>query len=189
MKNFKYIFLPAVCLSFSISMFGEKLSSPDNQLQLNVDLNSEGQPFYELTYKGKNVINSSLLGLECKDDINLTTNFKIAEQNSSTFDETWQPVWGETSDIRNNYNELELKLIQDKTNREMILRFRLYDDGLGFRYEFPNQDNLTYFVVTDEKTQFAMNGDHKAFWLPGDYDTQEYKIGRASCRERVLRLV
>ena len=174
MKNFKYIFLPAVCLSFSISMFGEKLSSPDNQLQLNVDLNSEGQPFYELTYKGKNVINSSLLGLECKDDINLTTNFKIAEQNSSTFDETWQPVWGETSDIRNNYNELELKLIQDKTNREMILRFRLYDDGLGFRYEFPNQDNLTYFVVTDEKTQFAMNGDHKAFWLPGDYDTQEY---------------
>ena len=106
--------------------------------------------------------------------IDLTKGFNIASEKVSSFDETWEPVWGEVKTIRNNYNELEVTLAQSNTGRKIIMRFRAFNDGIGFRYEFPSQPELTYFVINEEHSQFAMAGDHKAFWLPGDYDTQEY---------------
>ncbi len=141
-------------------------------------LQNDGTPTYNLIYKGKTVVKPSKLGIELKEDKNikksLLNDFTIVDKKTSSFDETWQPVWGEVSSIRNQYNELEITLIQNETNREIIIRFRLFNDGLGFRYEFPSQKNLTYFVIKEERTQFAMTGDHTAFWMPGDYDTQEY---------------
>ena len=112
--------------------------------------------------------------MELKNDKDLMSGFSVAGEQISTFDETWQPVWGEVKNIRNHYNELELTLKQAETGRTMIIRFRLFNDGLGFRYEFPQQSELNYFVIKEEHSQFAMAGDHKAFWIPGDYDTQEY---------------
>lgn len=150
-----------------------ELQSPDGRFILQFDV-KEGVPVYELSLEGQPVILESRLGLEIKDMEPLTKGFKVVKIDESSFDETWQPVWGEFKEIRNHYNEMAVTLKQDATNRIMVLRFRLFNDGLGFRYEFPLQDNLTYFVVTDEKTQFAMTGDHTAFWIPGDYDTQEY---------------
>jgi hypothetical protein len=114
------------------------------------------------------------MGLELFNDTDLIHNFSVTNTETSTFDETWQPVWGEEKEIRNHYNELAVTLLQKDTERKMVIRFRLFDDGLGFRYEFPEQANLTHFVVKEERTQFAMTGDHTAFWIPGDYDTQEY---------------
>lgn len=162
------------CLAVSLSVSATDLTSPDGKLKLTFDLTEKGEPWYELTYKNKPVVLKSRLGLECKDDIVLKEGFKISNESASAFDETWQPVWGEVKDIRNNYNELAVTLGQTATGREMILRFRVFNDGMGFRYEFPQQDKLGYFVIKEECTQFAMNGDHIAFWLPGDYDTQEY---------------
>ena len=114
------------------------------------------------------------MGLELFNEKDLIHNFQVIDTKTSSFDETWQPVWGEEKEIRNHYNEMEITLLQKETERKMIIRFRLFDDGLGFRYEFPEQANLTHFVVKEERTQFAMTGDHTAFWIPGDYDTQEY---------------
>ena len=144
------------------------------------------RPQYSLTYKGKTVIKPSHLGLELARDkhaskglqeTDLMDGFVVEETLTSSFDETWEPVWGETKQIRNHYNELEVKLRQivnsKSSNRQMILRFRVYDDGLGFRYEFPAQPDLVYFLIQDERTEFALTGDHTAWWLPGDYDTQE----------------
>ena len=121
------------------------------------------------------------MGLELFNDTDLIHNFSVTNTETSTFDETWQPVWGEEKEIRNHYNELAVTLLQKETERKMIIRFRLFDDGLGFRYEFPEQANLTHFVVKEERTQFAMTGDHTAFWIPGDYDTQEYDYTTPSC--------
>src|SRR5690606_5101534 len=121
----------------------------------------DGTPTYKLTFKGKEVIKTSKLGLELKNDKkSLLNDFVIAETQTSTFDETWQTVWGEETEIRNHYNELEVTLNQNETNRQMIVRFRLFDDGLGFRYEFPQQKNLTYFIIKEERTEFAMTGNH-----------------------------
>ena len=152
----------------------ESITSPDGNLYLNFSVNVQGEPLYELFYKGKAVVKLSKLGLELKDDPGLMDNFTLIDAATSTFDETWKPVWGEVRQIRNHYNELAVTLSQKSQNRNMIIRFRLYDDGLGFRYEFPLQRNLNYFIVKEEHTQFAMTGDHTAFWIPGDYDTQEY---------------
>jgi hypothetical protein len=113
----------------------------------------------------------------------LLNDFTIADSNISTFDETWKPVWGEENKIRNHYNELAVTLNQKETDRQIVIRFRLFDDGLGFRYEFPQQKNLVYFVIKEEKTQFAMTGDHTAFWIPGDYDTQEYDFTESKLSE------
>jgi len=155
-----------------------------------------GFPAYELTYKNKQVIKPSRLGFELKPEAasrafydfspegtvvenrdektNLYSGFQVKATSTVSFDETWQPVWGEESEIRNHYNELAVTLEQKQNNRQMIIRFRLFNDGLGFRYEFPEQENLIYFVIKEERSQFAMTGDHTAFWIPGDYDTQEY---------------
>ncbi|RFP66529.1 glycoside hydrolase family 97 protein [Hymenobacter lapidiphilus] len=152
----------------------EQLQSPDKQLTLNVNLTADGTPTYSLTYKGRAVLKPSQLGLELKGTPNLTNGFVQTDAVRKAIDESWNPVWGEVKTIRNHYNELALTLTQPATKRTMLVRFRLFDDGLGFRYEFPRQPELGYFVVKEEKTQFALAGDHKAFWLPGDYDTQEY---------------
>ena len=178
MKNMKIGTAMWVCLLlsffFGTSAKAESITSPDGQLKLNFSVNMQGEPVYELSYKGKEVIKPSKLGLELKNDPGLMNGFTLADIKTSAFDETWEPVWGEVKSIRNHYNEMAVTLNQKAQDRNLIICFRLYNDGLGFRYEFPDQPNLDYFVIKEEKTQFAMAGDHTAFWLPGDYDTQEY---------------
>lgn len=161
----------------------ESITSPNGQLQLNFSVNAQGEPIYELSYKGKAVIKPSKLGLELKDAPGLMNGFTLANTQTSTFDETWEPVWGEVKQIRNHYNEMAVTLNQKAQDRNMIIRFRLFDDGLGFRYEFPLSKNLNYFVIKEEHTQFAMTGDHTAFWIPGDYDTQEYDYTESKLSE------
>ena len=181
------LWLKGVCLVLALVAAGtlkaEKLTSPNGQLEMNFTLTPQGEPLYELTYKGKAVIKPSKLGLELKDAPSLMDGFKLVEQQQTSFDETWQPVWGEESNIRNHYNELLVTLQQEAHNRNIQIRFRLFDDGLGFRYEFPLQQNLNYFVIKEEHTQFAMAGDHTAFWIPGDYDTQEYDYTESKLTE------
>lgn len=176
MKHF--ILTAAALLSASASLGAtEVLTSPDGRLQLSFDLTADGTPTYKMDYNNKPVIATSRLGLELKNQKSLLDGFKMERVSRSSFDETWQPVWGEQSSIRNHYNEMAVCLSQPYDNghlREMIVRFRLYDDGVGFRYEWPAQDNFTYFTIKEERTEFAMTGDHTAYWIPGDYDTQEY---------------
>lgn len=176
MKHF--ILTAAALLSASASLGAtEVLTSPDGRLQLSFDLTADGTPTYKMDYNNKPVIATSRLGLELKNQKSLLDGFKMERVSRSSFDETWQPVWGEQSSIRNHYNEMAVCLSQPDDNghlREMIVRFRLYDDGVGFRYEWPAQDNFTYFTIKEERTEFVMTGDHTAYWIPGDYDTQEY---------------
>jgi len=165
------------------AMMAESITSPNGNLHLDFTVNAQGEPVYQLIYKGKAVVKPSKLGLELKDDPGLMSNFTLTGTETSTFDETWKPVWGEVAQIRNHYNELVVTLEQKAQNRNMIIRFRLYNDGLGFRYEFPLQKNLNYFIVKEEHTQFAMTGDHLVFWIPGDYDTQEYDYTESKLSE------
>ena len=165
------------------AMMAESITSPNGNLHLDFTVNTQGEPVYQLFYKGKAVVKPSKLGLELKDAPGLMSNFTLTGTETSTFDETWKPVWGEVAQIRNHYNELAVTLEQKAQNRNMIIRFRLYNDGLGFRYEFPLQRNLNYFIVKEEHTQFAMTGDHLAFWIPGDYDTQEYDYTESKLSE------
>lgn len=151
----------------------QELSSPDGDFKMQFMV-KDGIPFYQLSYQNQTVIADSKLGLELKDTESLLDGFSVTNTETGTFDESWNPVWGEVKTIRNHYNELAVTLTQASTKRIMKIRFRLFDDGLGFRYEFPEQQNLTYFTIKEERTQFAMTGDHTAFWIPGDYDTQEY---------------
>lgn len=152
----------------------ETLQSPDKNFTLNFSLSATGEPVYSLSYKCIETIKPSKLGLELKKTTSLLDGFSIKNTSASTFDETWKPVWGEVKEIRNNYNELLVELLQKETNRTLKIRFRLFNDGLGFRYEFDKQPNLGYFQVQDERTEFALTANHKAFWIPGDYDTNEY---------------
>jgi len=185
----------SVCLCCLVAR-SQQLASPDGNLVLKFAIEGEGIPTYSLRYKGKDVIKPSKLGLELKQEkasrefydfspagnpvtqkdekTTLYSKFEVTNTQTNSFDETWQPVWGEEKNIRNHYNELAVTLNQPSTDRQMLIRFRLFNDGLGFRYEFPQQKNLVYFVIKEERTQFAMAGNHTAFWLPGDYDTQEY---------------
>ena len=149
------------------------MKSPNGRLVMHFEVDGMGCPVYTLSYKGKPVIKRSRLGLEAE-GFSLREGFQLQKAETATFDETWKPVWGEVSSIRNHDNALAVTLHQAKDDRTIRIRFRLYDDGLGFRYEFPEQKNLVYFVIKDEYSEFAMAGDHKAFWIPGDYDTQEY---------------
>lgn len=187
MRNMKAICIKLTCfllvLFMSSAAMAESITSPNGQLQLNFSVNSQGEPVYELFYKGKAVIKPSKLGLELKNDPGLMNGFTLADTQTSTFYETWEPVWGEVKQIRNHYNEMAVTLDQKAQDRNIIIRFRLFDDGLGFRYEFPLQKNLNYFVIKEERTQFAMTGDHKAFWIPGDYDTQEYDFTESKLSE------
>ena len=150
------------------------LDSFDGNLHLSFSVSGKGEPTYELIYKDISVIKPSRLGLSLKDSDDLTDGFRIDKIETSEFDETWTPVWGENKQIRNQYKELCAYLKQDGLQRKMIIRFRLYDDGIGFRYEFPLQSSLRFMTVKQENTEFALGEDHIAFWIPGDYDTQEY---------------
>ena len=169
-------------LLMPLAALAQTVTSPDGNVVLNFSLDN-GRPTYKLDYKGKAVVKPSHLGLELAknkhaskgmDETDLMDGFTIAKTDTSSFDETWKPVWGETATIRNNYKELAVTLNQPATKRNIVIRFRVYNDGMGLRYEFPQQNELNYFVIKEEHTQFAMAGDHKAWWIPGDYDTQEY---------------
>lgn len=154
----------------------EVQTSPDGNLSLSFDVNENGSPVYSVDFKGKSVISPSTLGVELIKGESFLDKFKVEKVTRSSFDETWTPVWGETKTIRNNYNEMAVRLSQNAEGkeREMIIRFRVFNDGVGFRYEWPEQANLNYFVIKEERSRFTLNGDHKAYWIPGDYDTQEY---------------
>ena len=160
-------------LMLQLSM-AQQQASPNGDVQLSFSLSANGTPTYKVSYKGKEVVKESTLGFLLKETDPLTADFKVVNSKKTTFKETWKPVWGEESEIINHYNELLVELRQEKTNRLMNIRFRVYDEGVGFRYEFPTQKELTYFVIEEELSQFAMAGDHTAWWIPGDYDTQEY---------------
>lgn len=184
MKTFTATFVSLLLsIWMGTSAMAEGITSPNGLLKLNFSVNAQGEPTYELSYKGKEVVKSSKLGLELKNDPGLMNGFTQTDARTSTFDETWKPVWGEVASIRNYYNELAVTLEQAAHKRSIVLRFRLYDDGLGFRYEFPQQKNLNYFVIKEEHSQFAMTGDHTAFWIPGDYDTQEYDFNESKLSE------
>ena len=181
MKKIQLFF---IALMLPMIVAAQTIKSPDGKVNLTFSLTGNGVPTYSMTYKNKAVIKPSHLGLELAKnkhaskgihETDLMDGFTVADTKTSTFDETWKPVWGETSTIRNNYNEMAVTLNQASSNRNIIIRFRVYDYGMGLRYEFPQQKDLNYFIIKDEHTQFAMAGDHKAWWLPGDYDTQEYE--------------
>lgn len=178
------LLVAAICLAGKI-IAAEPivLHSPNGKLQMTFSLSEKGEPTYILQYKGKTVIRPSHLGLELKNAPNLQQDFVIKKTTASSFDETWQPVWGETRNIRNHYNEMFVELYQQSQERGLNIRFRLYDDGLGFRYEFPLSKNLNYFVIKEEHSQFAMSGDNTAWWIPGDYDTQEYNYTESKLSE------
>lgn len=160
----------------------ESLISPNGNLKLEFRLQDGDKPRYKLSYKDKVVVDWSRMGFQLNDS-GLFDWFELADVSRSTTDETWNPVWGEESTIRNHYNELAVTLRQTSSDRRMVVRFRLFDDGLGFRYEFPDQNNLVYFVISDELTDFSMTCDHTAWWIPGDYDTQEYDYTRSRLSE------
>lgn len=179
-------------LLLPLSVAAQTVSSPNGAISVSFSLADGGRPTYEMTYKGRPVVKPSHLGLELAKDKHATKGFAetslmdgFTESHSevSSFDETWKPVWGETATIRNHYNELLVSLSQDHIGRQMNIRFRVYDDGMGLRYEFPQQDSLVYFIVKEEHTQFAMTGDHTAWWLPGDYDTQEQETQESRLSE------
>ena len=170
----------------------QSVSSPDGNVTVKFSLADGGIPTYEMTYKNKAVVKPSRLGLELakdkhaskgKNETDLMDGFKVTNTKTSSFDETWTPVWGEWSQIRNNYNELEVNLNQPSADRNIIIRFRVYNEGFGLRYEFPQQKSLNYFLIKEEHTQFAMAGDHTAWWLPGDYDTQEQETQETKLSE------
>ncbi|MBQ8050904.1 MAG: glycoside hydrolase family 97 protein [Bacteroidaceae bacterium] len=201
----KKSFVLIAILAITSMVKAQELTSPDGRFSLHFALNAQGRPTYQLRFENQEVIRTSGMGFELKKEqagrqetfdntqhteaatidqkADLMTGFTLSSSTTATFDETWQPVWGEESQIRNHYNELAVRLYQEKNDREMVVRFRLFNDGLGFRYEFPDQKNLTYFVVKEEHTEFAMTGDHKAWWIPGDYDTQEYAFTESRLSE------
>ncbi len=160
-----------------------KLESPNKQLKLDFSLDANGSPTYALTYKNKPVVGKSKMGFELRKDKNLSTGFALVGSGADSLKEEWNPVWGEEKTIKNHYRELSVSLLQASSGYEMVIRFRLFDHGLGFRYEFPAQGKLGNFVITNEVTQFAMAGDHTAFWIPGDYDTQEYDYTESKLSE------
>lgn len=183
------VLLCAVLLPLLAS--AQEVKSPNGNVAVRFYLDG-GRPTYEMSYKNKAVVRPSRLGLELAKDkhaskgmreTSLMDGFEVKDTKTSTFDETWKPVWGEVAQVRNRYNELAVTLDQPATKREMVIRFRVYDEGMGLRYEFPQQDSLVYFVIKDEHTQFAMTGDHTAWWLPGDYDTQEQETQESRLSE------
>ena len=180
-----------LCGMLSMLAVAQEVASPDGNVRLKFYLDGT-RPTYELAYKGREVIRPSHLGLELAKDkhaskgikeTDLMDGFSISDTKTSAFDETWKPVWGETAKIRNRYNELAVTLGQQSTGRSIIIRFRVYDDGMGFRYEFPQQSDLNYFLIKEERSEFAMAGDHTAWWLPGDYDTQEQETQQSRLSE------
>ncbi len=188
MRKIKLI---SALLLLPMAMMAQTVTSPGGKVAVKFSLDN-GRPTYEMTYKGKTVVKPSHLGLELAktkyaskgmEETDLMDGFTVTKTDTSSFDETWKPVWGQTATISNNYKEMAVTLNQAATKRNIVIRFRVYDDGMGLRYEFPQQDELNYFVIKEEHTQFAMNGDHTAWWIPGDYDTQEYETVESKLSE------
>ena len=179
----KQVLMVFCALTASLTALAQTVASPDGNLRVNFALTAQGVPTSQVDYKGKAVVKQSRLGIELNEEHSLMDQFRINRTSTSSFDETWQPVWGEEKEIRNHYNELFVELEKTSDGRHMNLRFRVYDDGVGFRYEFPQQQSLPYFVVKAEHTEFAMTGDHTAWWIPGDYDTQEYDYTESKLSE------
>ena len=172
-----------VCLGLAGRVHASEVTSPNGEMKLTFTLR-DSKPYYSVSFRGKPVIKPSHLGYELHNAESLLEGFTQTGEKTSTFDETWTPVWGENKTIRNHYKELLVGLIQEKTGRVMNLRFRVYDEGVGLRYEFPQEGSkLNYFVVKEECTEFALTGDHIAWWIPGDYDTQEYEYSRSRLSE------
>ncbi len=178
----KKVLLATMCFLLSMAAFASEVSSPNGVIKVIFKLNGS-VPTYQVYYKGKEVVRPSRLGFELVNAQNLLDGFTVKSEETSTFDETWQPVWGETRTIRNHYNDLLVKLTQQSTDRNVNIRFRVYDDGVGLRYEFPQEGKLNYFVVKEERTEFAMTGDHTSWWIAGDYDTQEYEYTKSRLSE------
>ena len=182
MRRF-FMLMCLVCLGLSGRVQASEVTSPNGEMKLTFTLR-DSKPYYSVSFRGKPVIKPSRLGYELHNAENLLEGFTQTGEKTSTFDETWTPVWGENKTIRNHYKELLVNLIQEKTGRVMNLRFRVYDEGVGLRYEFPQEGSkLNYFVVKEECTEFALTGDHIAWWIPGDYDTQEYEYSRSRLSE------
>ena len=198
MKHLQFLFALLLVPCMAVA---QTVKSPDGKVAVTFSLSPSGQPTYEMTFKNKQVVKPSHLGLELAKDkhaskglkeTDLMDGFKITDTKISAFDETWTPVWGQFKKIRNHYNELAVSLHQAASDRNIIIRFRVYDDGMGLRYEFPQQQSLNYFLIKEEHTQFAMTGDHTAWWLPGDYDTQEQETQEtklSEIRERFKKAV
>ena len=188
MRKIKFI---SALLLLPMAMMAQTVTSPGGKVAVKFSLDN-GRPTYEMTYKGQTVVKPSHLGLELAktkyaskgmEETDLMDGFTVTKTDTVTFDETWKPVWGQTATIRNHYKEMAVTLNQAATKRNIVIRFRVYDDGMGLRYEFPQQDELNYFVIKEEHTQFAMDGDHTAWWIPGDYDTQEYETVESKLSE------
>ena len=198
MKHLQFLFALLLVPCMAVA---QTVKSPDGKVAVTFSLSPSGQPTYEMTFKNKQVVKPSHLGLELAKDkhaskglkeTDLMDGFKITDTKISAFDEMWTPVWGQFKKIRNHYNELAVSLHQASSDRNIIIRFRVYDDGMGLRYEFPQQQSLNYFLIKEEHTQFAMTGDHTAWWLPGDYDTQEQETQEtklSEIRERFKKAV
>lgn len=178
----RFLLTASLFLGLAFTLNAAEMASPNGAIKVNFELNN-GVPTYSVTFRGKMMIKPSRLGYELSGAENLLDGFTLLGQETAQQDETWKPVWGENSEIRNHYTELLVKLVQPSTDRYMNIRFRVYDEGVGLRYEFPQKGKLNHFVVKDERTEFAMTGDHIAWWIPGDYDTQEYEYTRSKLSE------
>ena len=170
----RYLLLFTIFLITPRQINSQEITSPDNKLKLTIKLSENGELFYNLMIEGLQVIKDSKLGIDLLYQADLIQGFEITDINNSAFSEEWKPVWGEVDKILNNYNQMQLTLNQQKEKRTIVITFRVFNDGIGFRYEFPKQENLNYFTVLEENTEFNLTGDHKTFWIPGDYDSQEY---------------
>lgn len=177
-KNITLLFL------FVVSVIqAQSVQSPSKNISLDFKLNDSGKPYYSVYYKTKRVLNPSFLGIDLKDTDDLDKGFTLLNQETKTVDEPWNPVLGEQSTIQNKYNQITFYLLQKETKRKLNIIFKVYDEGVAFRYEFPKQEKLNYFIISDEKTEFNLTGDHKTFWIPGDYDSQEYAYSETKLSE------
>ncbi len=179
MKKLSFLLLAFTFFTLS----AQQIQSPLKEISVEFSLSASGEPIYQVSYKGKEVVKPSKLGISLKDDTALTTGFSILNKEEVSVDETWNPVLGEQSSIRNHYHQVSFHLLQKETNRKLKLVFKVYDEGVAFRYEFPAQGNLGYFIVSEENTEFNLTGDHKTFWMPGDYDSQEYVYSETKLSE------
>lgn len=173
-----------LCLILSLQpLLAQQIQSPSKEISLNFSLSPQGEPLYKVTYKDRDVIKSSKLGVSLKEDTPLTYGFSLLGKEEKGVDETWRPVLGEQSVIRNSYNQIIFHLLQKETNKKLDIVFKVYNEGVAFRYKFPLEKSVKYFIISDENTEFNLTGDHKVFWIPGDYDSQEYVYNETKLSE------
>ena len=172
----------SLSLTLALVTHAAEMTSPNGDIKVDFQL-VNSVPTYSVSFRGKTIVKPSKLGYELAQGENLLDGFTLVGDETSSFDETWKPVWGENSSIRNNYKELLVQLVQKSTERYMNIRFRVYNEGVGLRYEFPQKGKLNYFTVKEECTEIAMTGNHTAWWIPGDYDTQEYEYTKSRLSE------